>query len=147
MSEKENPRARQLGQRIREIVAEAIEFRVKDPRLGFITITDARLTNDLREATVFYTVFGDEKAHASTADALADHRGQIRTEVGRRLGIKHTPSLKFLVDTVPETASHLEELLRKMRAADAELAELSKHAQPAGDPDPYKHDHDEEDEA
>ena len=140
----ENPRARQLGQRIREIVAEALEFRVKDPRLGFITITDARLTNDLREATVFYTVYGSEQERADTAEALEDVRGQIRTEVGRRLGIKHTPSLKFVVDAVPETASHLEGLLRQMHEADAAVAELAKGAQPAGEADPYKHDDDED---
>lgn len=140
----ENPRARQLGQRIREIVAEALEFRVKDPRLGFITITDARLTNDLREATVFYTVFGSDEERKETAEALDDVRGQIRTEVGRRLAIKHTPSLKFVVDAVPETASHLEGLLRQMHASDAAVAELAKDAQPAGDADPYKHDDDED---
>ena len=136
----ENLRARQLAKRIQEIVAEAIEFRVKDARLGFVTITDARLTNDFREATVFYTVFGTPEERDATAEALETARGQIRTEVGRRLGIKHTPSLTFVVDHVPETSAHLEGLLREVRAADAELEKVREGAKFAGDPDPYRHD-------
>ncbi|MHB0929585.1 MAG: 30S ribosome-binding factor RbfA, partial [Candidatus Nanopelagicales bacterium] len=133
-------RARQLAKRIQEIVAEAIEFRVKDARLGFVTITDARLTNDFREATVFYTVFGTPEEREATAAALETARGQIRTEVGRRMGIKHTPSLTFIVDQVPETSAHLEGLLREMHQADAELQKVREGATYAGDADPYRHD-------
>ncbi|MHB0927978.1 MAG: 30S ribosome-binding factor RbfA [Candidatus Nanopelagicales bacterium] len=140
----ENLRARQLAKRIQEIVAEAIEFRVKDARLGFVTITDARLTNDFREATLFYTVFGTPEEREATAAALETARGQIRTEVGRRMGIKHTPSLTFIVDRVPETSAHLEGLLREMHQADAELQKVREGASYAGEADPYKHD-DEED--
>ena len=136
----ENLRARQLAKRIQEIVAEAIEFRVKDARLGFVTITDARLTNDFREATVFYTVFGTPEEREATAAALETARGQIRTEVGRRMGIKHTPSLAFIVDQVPETSAHLEGLLREMHQADAELQKVREGATYAGDADPYRHD-------
>ena len=136
----ESLRARQLAKRIQEIAAEAIEFRVKDPELGFVTITDARLTNDFREATVFYTVLGTEEERDASAGALERARGSIRTEVGKRLGLKHTPSIKFVVDAVPENALHLEELLREMRARDAEVNALKANAQPAGDADPYKHD-------
>lgn len=136
----ESLRARQLAKRIQEIAAEAIEFRVKDPELGFVTITDARLTNDFREATVFYTVLGTEEEREASAGALERARGSIRTEVGKRLGLKHTPSIKFVVDAVPENALHLEELLREMRARDAEVNALKANATPAGDADPYKHD-------
>lgn len=136
----ESLRARQLAKRIQEIAAEAIEFRVKDPELGFVTITDARLTNDFREATVFYTAMGTEEERAATAGALERARGPIRTEVGKRLGLKHTPSIKFVVDAVPENALHLEELLREMRARDAEVNALKANAKPAGEADPYKHD-------
>lgn len=135
-------RARQLAKRIQEIAAEAIEYRVKDPRLGFVTITDARVTNDLREATVFYTVFGSTEERAATAEALETARGQIRTEVGRRLGIKHTPSLRFVVDAIPESSAQLEGLLKEMRAADAELAKAREGAEYAGEPDPYRPDDD-----
>ena len=141
----ESLRARQLAKRIQEIVAEAIEYRVKDPRLGFVTITDARLTNDFREATVFYTVFGSEEERADTAAALETARGQIRTEVGKRLGIKHTPSLAFIVDQVPEASAHLEGLIREMHAADAELAKAREGAEYAGDANPYREDDEAED--
>ncbi len=143
----ESLRARQLAKRIQEIAAEAIEYRVKDPRLGFVTITDARLTNDFREATVFYTVFGTPEERAATADALETARGQIRTEVGKRLGIKHTPSLKFVVDSVPEVSAALEGLLRGAREADAELAKAREGAEYAGESDPYKREDEDEEEA
>ena len=136
----ESLRARHLAKRIQEIAAEAIEFRVKDPELGFVTITDARLTNDFREATVFYTVMGTEEERTASAGALERARGSIRTEVGKRLGLKHTPSIKFVVDAVPENALHLEELLREMRERDAQVNALKANAKPAGDADPYKHD-------
>ena len=136
----ESLRARQLAKRIQEIAAEAIEFRVKDPELGFVTITDARLTNDFREATVFYTVMGTEEERVASSGALERARGSIRTEVGKRLGLKHTPSIKFVVDAVPENALHLEELLREMRERDAQVNALKANAKPAGDADPYKHD-------
>lgn len=140
----ESLRARQLAKRIQEIAAEAIEFRVKDPELGFVTITDARLTNDFREATVFYTVLGTDEEREKSAQALERARGPIRTEVGKRLGLKHTPSIKFLVDAVPETAAHLEALLREMREKDAAVEALKKDAHYAGEADPYKSDSDDE---
>jgi ribosome-binding factor A len=131
-------RAKQLADRIQEIVAEMLERRVKDPRLGFVTVTDARLTGDLREASVFYTVLGDESDRSSTAAALESARGLIRSEIGKQLGLRHTPSVAFFLDAVPETASHIEELLDKVRTADAEVARNAAGARPAGDADPYK---------
>ena len=107
-------RARRLAERIQVIVAETFERRVKDPRMGFVTITDVRVTGDLREATVFYTVYGDDRA-GSTAAALESAKGMLRTEVGRQTGIRHTPSLAFIADAIPETARHLDDLLRQAR--------------------------------
>jgi ribosome-binding factor A len=131
-------RAKQLADRIQEIVAELLERRIKDPRLGFVTVTDAKLTGDLREASVFYTVLGDDAARSATAAALESARGLIRSEVGRRLGLRHTPSVAFFLDAVPETANHIEELLAKARVADAEVARTAATARPAGDADPYR---------
>jgi ribosome-binding factor A len=131
-------RARKLADRIREIVAETLKHRVKDPRLGFITVTDARVTGDLREATVFYTVYGDETERADTAVALESVKGMLRSEVGRQTGVKFTPSLTFVVDAVPETAANIEDLLRKAREADAEVARAAARARYAGEPDPYR---------
>ncbi len=131
-------RARKLADRIVQIVAEMLERRVKDPRLGFVTVTEARLTGDLREATVYYTVYGTAEEQADTAAALASATGLIRTEVGRQTGLRHTPSLTFVRDTLPEGAQHMEDLVARARAADAALAAAREGAQPAGDPDPYR---------
>jgi ribosome-binding factor A len=134
----ERARARKLADRIRVVVAETLEMRVKDPRLGFITITDARVTGDLREATVFYTVYGDEAERADTAAALESAKGVLRSEVGRQTGVRHTPSLTFVADAIPETAKHIEELLVKAAAADAEVHRAAADATYAGEPDPYR---------
>ncbi len=131
-------RARKLADRIAQIVAEMLERRIKDPRLGFVTVTDARLTGDLRDATVYYTVYGSAQERAATAAALESAKGVIRSEVGRQTGLRHTPSLTFVADTVPDTARHIEELLEQARVADAGVARSREGALPAGDPDPYK---------
>ncbi len=131
-------RARKLNDRIVEIVADMLERRVKDPRLGFVTVTEARVTGDLREATVFYTVYGSEDEIAGTAAALASATGLIRSEVGRQTGLKHTPSISFTRDTVPEAARTIEDLVEKARAADAAVAAARNGAVHAGDPDPYR---------
>ena len=131
-------RARKLADRIAQIVAEMLERRVKDPRLGFVTVTDARITNDLREATVYYTVYGSAEEQAGTAAALKSATGLIRSEVGRQTGLRHTPSLEFVRDTLPEGARHMEELVAQARAADEALAAAAEGAKPAGDADPYR---------
>ena len=131
-------RARKLAEQISQIVAEMLERRIKDPRLGFVTVTEARLTNDLREATVFYTVYGSDQERADTAQALASATGIIRSEVGRQLGLRHTPSLEFVADALPDTAQRVEDLVTQAKHADAELARSRQGAQYAGDPDPYR---------
>ncbi|AAZ54818.1 30S ribosome-binding factor RbfA [Thermobifida fusca] len=131
-------RASKLADRIQRIVAEMLERRIKDPRLGFVTVTDARLTNDLRDATVYYTVFGSDAEKAATAAALESAKGLIRSEVGRRTGLRHTPTITFVIDEVPDNARHIEELLAKAKQADAEVARAAANARPAGDPDPYR---------
>ncbi len=137
-------RARKLADRIQVIVAEMLERRIKDPRLGFVTVTDVRVTGDLREATVFYTVLGDQTEREASAVALKSATGLIRSEVGKQTGIKFTPTITFVADAVPETAAHLEELLREARERDAEVAGLASGATFAGDPDPYKRDDEDE---
>ena len=131
-------RARKLGEAIAQIVAEMLERRIKDPRLGFVTVTEARVTGDLREATVFYTVYGSAEDRADTAAALASATGLIRSEVGRQTGVKHTPSITFEPDTVPDSARNIEELVARARVADAAVAAAREGAEPAGDPDPYR---------
>ena len=131
-------RARKLADQISQIVAEMLERRIKDPRLGFVTVTEARLTNDLRESTVYYTVYGSEQDRADTAAALESATGIIRSEVGRQLGLRHTPSLEFVADVLPDSAQRIEELVTQARHADTELARAREGATYAGDPDPYR---------
>lgn len=132
------PRARKLAVRIREIVASTLELHVKDPRLGMVTVTDARVTPDLREATVFYTVYGDDTERADSATALESARGVLRSAVGRQTGVKFTPTLAFVVDAVPEITRELGEALSRAQAADAELAAVRSGASYAGEADPYR---------
>lgn len=138
-------RQRKLADRIKVIVAGMLETRVKDPRLGFVTITDVRITPDLREASVFYTVYGDDEERAATAAALDSAKGLLRSEVGKQTGVKFTPSLEFFPDALPDTARHVEELLRIAAESDAQVHEQAAHATYAGDADPYRHPRDEDD--
>jgi ribosome-binding factor A len=131
-------RARKLADRIKVIVAETLELKVKDPRLGFITVTDVRVTGDCQQASVFYTVLGDESQHADTAEALESAKGVLRSEVGRQTGVRRTPSLTFFADAVPENAAYIEDLLTQVAEADAEVHRTAAAATYAGDADPYR---------
>jgi ribosome-binding factor A len=134
----DDARTRRLAERIAKIVAELLERRIKDPRLGFVTVTEARLTNDLREAKVFYTVLGTAEEQQDTAIALRSATGIIRSEVGRQIGLRHTPSLEFIADAIPENAQRIDDLVATAKQRDEELARAREGAQWAGDPDPYK---------
>jgi ribosome-binding factor A len=134
----DDARTKRLAERIAKIVAELLERRVKDPRLGFVTVTETRLSPDLREAKVFYTVLGSAEERQETAAALSSATGIIRSEVGRLIGLRHTPSLEFIADELPENAQRIDDLVAAARQKDEELARASQGAQWAGDPDPYK---------
>lgn len=131
-------RARKVADRIKVLVAEMLEGRIKDERLGFVTVTDVRVTGDLQQASVFYTVFGSDDDRAATAEVLAENKGRIRSHVGKGLGIRLTPSLEFIADAIPEGAAHLEEVLAETRRRDAELAAARQGASYAGEADPYR---------
>ena len=133
-----NPRYIKVAEQMKVIIAELLERRIKDPRLGFVTLTDVRLTGDGREATVFYTVLGDETERAASAAALKSANGMIRSTVGTQLGMKFTPTIAFVLDAVPETAAEMDALLAAARASDADLAARSAGATYAGEADPYK---------
>ena len=133
-----SPRVRKIADRIQVIVAEMLERRIKDPRLGFVTVTDVRVTGDSQQATVFYTVLGEETDLVSTAAALESARGLLRSEVAKQLGMRHAPTLEFIHDALPDTARHLDELLARARESDAAVAAASAGATYAGDADPYR---------
>jgi ribosome-binding factor A len=134
-----------VAEQIKFIVAEMLQRRIKDPRLGFVTITDVRLSGDGHEATVFYTVLGDAEERAHTAVALQSASGLLRSTVGKQLGMKFTPTLAFVLDAVEEDAAHLEDVLARAKALDAAVAERAQGASYAGDPDPYRKPAEEED--
>ena len=138
----DHARAARMAKRIQEIVASAIEREIKDRRLEMVTITDTRVTGDLHDATVYYTVRGkdidSEPDFDKAAEALNRAKGQLRKIVGDQLSVRFTPTLAFEVDTVPEASAPMEELLARARARDAELAKLKANAKPAGDANPYK---------
>lgn len=135
-------RAARMAKRIHTLVATAIESRIKDRRLEFVTITDCRMTGDLHDATVFYTVRGrtldEEPDHEEAAAALERAKGRLRRIVGADLKVRFTPTLTFQPDTVPENSAHMEEVLARARARDEELARIKENARPAGEADPYR---------
>ena len=130
-------RARKMADRIKEIVAKRLDKGLRDPRLGFVTITDVRVTGDLQHASIFYTVYGSEEERRDSALALKAATGMLRSEVGRNITARLTPSLEFILDAIPENAEHIESLLREARTRDAETSMLATGAEYAGDADPY----------
>jgi ribosome-binding factor A len=129
---------RKIADRIQVIVAEMLERRIKDPRLGFLTVTDVRLTGDSQQATVFYTVLGEQDDLDATAAALESAKGLMRSEVAKQLGMRHAPSLTFIHDALPENARHLDEVLARARQSDEAVAAARSGASYAGETDPYR---------
>ncbi|MEN9989958.1 MAG: hypothetical protein RL508_937 [Actinomycetota bacterium] len=134
----DHARARRLAERIKVLVAEALERAVKDPDLGFVTITDVRVTPDLQHASIYYTVFGSDEDKARSAEIIERNRGRIRGEIGRGLSIRLTPTIEFQTDAVPETAAHMTELLAEAQRRDEQVHKLSSGAKYAGEENPYK---------
>ncbi|MEY4989433.1 MAG: hypothetical protein RI933_1066 [Actinomycetota bacterium] len=131
-------RARKLAERIKVLVATALEKAVKDPDLGFVTITEVKVTADLQHATIYYTVFGDESERKRSSEIIEKNKGLIRREVGHGLSIRLTPTIEFVVDEVPEVASQLNELLAEAKARDEELHKIAEKAAYAGEENPYR---------
>lgn len=131
-------RSRKLASRIQEIVAYTLRTQVKDPRVGLVTITDTRITADLRDATVFYTVLGDKTEREATARALESAKGLLRSAIGQGTGVKFTPTLTFATDVVPEHAKSIDDLLEKAKVADERVQGRAVGASHAGDVDPYR---------
>jgi len=142
-----------MADRIKEIVARKLDRGIKDPRLGFVTVTDVRVTGDLQHASIFYTVYGTDEERADTAAALKSATGMLRSEVGKNITARLTPSLEFILDGVPENAAAIDALLEEARRRDADVQAQAKAGVYAGDEDPYVkprvigEDEDEDDEA
>jgi ribosome-binding factor A len=131
-------RARRMAVRVQQVVAQTLERQVKDPRLAMVTVTDTRVTPDLREASVFYTVYGDDAERQDSAIALQSATGVVRSAVGKALGVRFTPTIVFVADAVPETAQAIEDQLVEARRVDEQVARVRMDKQPAGEADPYR---------
>jgi ribosome-binding factor A len=142
----DHARARKLAERIKVLVAEALERAVKDPDLGFVTITDVKVTPDLQHAKIFYTVYGSEAEKAQSTEIIERNKGLIRREVGRGLSIRLTPTIEFESDEIPVIAAHLNDLLNEAKTRDAEVQALAQTAEFAGEANPYKEPKSQEDE-
>src|SRR5476651_1593110 len=130
-------RAAKMADRIQVIIAKRLERGIKDPRLGFVTITDVRVTGDLQHASVFYTVYGTDEERADSAAALKSATGMLSSEVGKNITARLTPSLEFIADGIPENAALIDSLLTEAHNRDTEVAALGATATYAGDEDPY----------
>ena len=139
-----NPRVRKVADRIQVIVAEMLERRIKDPRLGFVTVTDVRVSGDTQQASVFYTVLGEDDQAVASGIALESAKGLIRSEVAKQLGLRHAPSIEFIQDALPDTARHFEEVLARTKEADALRAASAAGAAYAGEADPYRKPHEDD---
>jgi ribosome-binding factor A len=133
----DHSRARRLAERIKVLAAEALAKVVKDPDLGFVTFTDVRVTPDLSQARLYYTVMGTDYEIEKSKEVLEANRGRLRKEIGGQLGIRITPTIELISDDVPEAADALNDLLAEARRRDEEVGKLAKNAKPAGDADPY----------
>ena len=131
-------RQRRVAEQIRASVTQTLSRRVKDHRLGFVTITDVRVTGDLQHATVYYTVMGDDKEKRATQRALESAKGLVRSEVGKALGLRLTPSITFELDSLPQSAASIEDALREAKSRDAAIRKSAEGKSFAGDEDPYK---------
>ena len=134
----DHARARKLAERIKVLVVEALERAVKDPDLGFVTITEVKVTPDLQHASIFYTVYGNAEEKKRSAEIIEKNRGLVRREVGHNLSIRLTPTIEFIPDEIPETAAAMNDLLAEARARDAQVAKLAAEAHWAGEENPYK---------
>ncbi|MFT8396278.1 30S ribosome-binding factor RbfA [Propionibacterium sp.] len=132
-----NPRIGKLEEQIKFTVAQLLQQKIKDPRLGFVTVTEVRLTGDTRDATVFYTVMGEPAAWEASAEALESAKGLIRSTVAKKLDLRSAPTITFVPDATQQAAQDMEELIVKARRQDADLS-IQRGEQYAGEADPYQ---------
>ena len=113
------PRAERVRAAIREVLAAEVE-KLRDPGLGFVTITDVTLTPDLRNAKAYYTVYGEDVVHEATKDALRRATAHLRTAVAHQVRTRYAPALEFIEDPVPAQGNRIDELLAKLHEREHE---------------------------
>ncbi|MCF6410612.1 30S ribosome-binding factor RbfA [Pseudalkalibacillus salsuginis] len=109
-----NVRANRVAEQMKKELGEIIGQKIKDPRVGFVTVTAVEVTGDLQQATIFISVFGDEEEKANTLAGLAKATGFIRSEIGKRIRLRKTPEILFQFDHSIEYGNRIETLLDKI---------------------------------
>lgn len=116
-------RSTRVAEQMKKEVGEIISRKLKDPRIGFITITDVEVTGDLQQATVYFTVLGNNRKRSDTLKALEQAKGFIRTEIGQRIRLRKTPELMFAFDVSAEYGSKIDTLLKQVMTEDSDKTE------------------------
>ena len=111
-------RSEQIGDLIRAEIAEIILRELKDPRIGFVTVTKVTVSDDLRTATIYYSVFGDENEKKDSALGLESAKGFIKRQLGKRVSLKYMPEMTFRFDDSFEYASSIDALLQSVKQPD-----------------------------
>lgn len=111
-------RANRVAEEIKKVVGDLITRKIKDPRIGFVTITDVEVTGDLQQAKIYLTVLGDEKVEAETLAGLEKAKGFVRSEVGRHIRLRKTPEIIFEIDTTIETGNRIERLIHELNQSE-----------------------------
>ncbi|WP_284139993.1 MULTISPECIES: 30S ribosome-binding factor RbfA [unclassified Virgibacillus] len=109
-----NIRANRIAEQMKKELGEILGRKIKDPRVGFVTVTDVEVTGDLQQAKIFISVLGDEKQKHDTLLGLAKAKGFIRSEIGKRIRLRKTPELTFEFDEALEYGNHIESILRDL---------------------------------
>jgi ribosome-binding factor A len=104
-------RMRRVDEAVRQVLGDAVAQDLKDPRVGFVTVTDVKTSSDLRRARVYVSVLGDRKVRQASLDGLASAQGYLQRRVASELRLKHTPELEFILDQTTERAFRLERLI------------------------------------
>lgn len=111
-------RANRVAEQMKKELGDIIGRKLKDPRIGFVTVTDVEVTGDLQQAKVFLSVLGDEEKQGKTLEVLEKAKGFIRSEVGNRIRLRKTPELEFLWDESLAYGARIDELLHDIREDD-----------------------------
>jgi ribosome-binding factor A len=111
-------RVNRVGEQMKKELGDILGKKIKDPRVGFVTVTDVEVTGDLQQAKIFISVLGDEKQKQDTLIGLAKAKGFIRSEIGQRIRLRKTPELLFEFDEAIEKGNRIEHILRDLNRND-----------------------------
>ncbi|GGE25138.1 ribosome-binding factor A [Marinithermofilum abyssi] len=112
-------RASRVGEQVKKELSQVLQYEMKDPRIGFVTVTAVEMSGDLQQAKVYISVLGSDEQKQETLEGLAKAKGFLRTEIGRRIKLRHTPELVFKFDESIEYGQRISKLLEEVNEDDA----------------------------